>query len=374
MSRKKEKTEDLTPSEGNQKSGKKAARVRQPKNNTIRAQAWAREWLDAFLWAFIAAIIIRTFFIEAYRIPTPSMEQTLLTGDFLIVTKVNYGARTPMTIGIPFTSVHVKGITLPWFRLPGFQQVKRNEIVVFNYPIDALAISQKTNYIKRCVGMPGDTLEIRNKQLFINGQPSEMKETFEQLYLVRTRERIRLSEARVNVAGGEIFGMEPPNLYFVNMTENVMESLASWPEIESIEPRIVPREVNLYQRSNFSFRRGMSGNHDHIDPMVIPYRGMELVLSDETWPIYRDVVERYEGNRVTREGNAFLVNGSPADVYIVQKDYYFMMGDNRDNSEDSRHWGFVPDDHIIGKPAIIYFSWDGSRFLPRFSRLMRTVS
>lgn len=350
---------------------KKTPRTRTEKRTF--AKSWAKEWLDALLWAAVAALIIRTFFFEAYRIPTPSMEQTLLTGDFLIVTKVNYGARTPMTLGIPFTSIHVPGITLPWFRIPGWQKVERNDIVVFNYPVDPVAISQKTNYIKRCVAVPGDTLEIREKVLYINGEPSPYLETFEQMYTVNMRERIRLSDTRVRVAGGQVLGSETPTSYVVNMSESVRDELLTWPEVESIEPRVRPSFQNEYQRSNFTFRRGMEGNHDHIDPMVIPAKGMVLELSDENWPIYRDVVERYERNSVERADGKFIINGEETNLYTVQKNYYFMMGDNRDNSEDSRHWGFVPDDHVIGKPAVIYFSWDGQRSLPRFSRLLNLV-
>lgn len=357
-----------------QTSEKKSfSKSRKRKETSVKAKSWAKEWLDALIWAAVAAIIIRTLFFEAFRIPTPSMEQTLLTGDFLIVSKMSLGARSPMTIGVPFTSVHIKGVNLPWFRIPGFRDVRRNDIVVFNYPIDAVAISQKTNYIKRCVAIPGDTLEIRNKVLYINGEIAEYKDSYEQLYNVTLRDRIRLSESRVKLAGGQILGMESQSLYVVNMSEPVRQELLEWPEIESIEPRVMPASQNMYARNSFTFRRGMNGNHDNIDPMVIPFKGMELALSEETWPIYRDVVERYERNQVERRDGEFFINGELTNTYTVQKDYYFMMGDNRDNSEDSRHWGFVPNDHLVGTPALVYFSWDKERYLPRFSRLFSRV-
>lgn len=343
-------------------------------DTAAKARSWAREWFDALLWAAIAAIIIRTFFFEAYRIPTPSMEKTLLTGDFLIVTKMSYGARTPMTIGVPFTNIHLPGVTLPWVRIPGWETVERNQIVVFNYPIDNVPIAQKTNYIKRCVAIPGDTLEIRNKVLYINGEPAPYLEGFEQLYTVHMRERLRLSEAKVKLAGGLILGAETPTSYVVNMTESLREEMLTWPEIESIEPRVRPATSHEYARNNFTFRRGMPGNPDHIEPMVIPSKGMELVLTEENWPIYRDVLVRYEENDVQITDSTFIINGVNTNRYTVKKNYYFMMGDNRDNSEDSRHWGFVPDDHIIGKPAVVYFSWDHERKLPRFTRLFSRVS
>ncbi len=349
------------------------ARTRKHKETKDKAQSWAKEWFDALIWAAVAAIIIRTLFFEAYRIPTPSMEQTLLTGDFLIVSKMSYGARSPMTIGIPFTSVHIKGVNLPWFRIPGFRDVRRNDIAVFNYPIDGVAISQKTNYIKRTIAIPGDTLEIRNKVVYINGELAEIFDTYEQFYRVTLRERLRLSESRVKLAGGQVLGMENAGVYVVNMRESVREELLTWPEIESIEPRVAPTSQATYARNSFTFRRGMSGTHDNIEPLVVPFSGMELQLSDEIWPIYRDVVERYEKNSVERTNGRFVINGVETDTYIVQKDYYFMMGDNRDNSEDSRFWGFVPDDHMVGTPALVYFSWDKERYLPRFGRLFSRV-
>ena len=343
-------------------------------DNKLKAKNWAKEWFDALLWAAIAAIIIRTFFFEAYRIPTPSMERTLMTGDFLIVTKMNVGARTPMTIGLPFTSIHIRSIELPWFRVPGWKTIERNDIVVFNYPIDEVAISQKTNYIKRAVGIAGDTLEIRNKVLYINGEPAEYRDEYQQMYTVNMRERLRLSDAKVRVAGGEILGSETLTSFVVNMSEGVRNEMSQWPEVESIEPRVRPEDSMEYQRNSFTFRRGMDSNHDHIQPLIIPAKGMILELSVATWPIYRDVVERYEGNEITVNGDVFTVNGVETNTYLVQKDYYFMMGDNRDNSEDSRHWGFVPEDHIVGTPAIVYFSWDKDRMLPRFSRLFSFVN
>jgi signal peptidase I len=338
------------------------------------AKNWAKEWLDALLWAAIAAIIIRTLFFEAYRIPTPSMERTLLTGDFLIVTKANVGARTPMTIGIPFTSIHIQGLNLPWFRIPGWKTIDRNDIVVFNYPIDEVAIAQKTNYIKRAVAIPGDTLEIRNKVLHINGAPADYKDEYQQMYTVEMRERLRLSDAKVRMAGGEILGAETATSYVVNMSEVVRAEMAKWPEVDSIYARVRSESSNEYARNTFAFRRGMEANHDHIDPFVIPAKGMILELTEENWPIYSEVVGRYEGNVVTVNGSTFTINGVETSTYLVQKDYYFMMGDNRDNSEDSRHWGFVPDDHIVGTPALVYFSWDADRMLPRFSRLFSIVN
>jgi len=198
---------------------RKSRRKQRQKDQHEKAKSWLREWMDALLFAAIAALIIRTFFFEAYRIPTPSMEETLLTGDFLVVSKISYGPRTPMTLSFPFTNIYLPGVNLPWTRIPGYEDIERNDIVVFNYPIDIAPIAVKTNYIKRCVGIPGDTLSIRDKELFVNSQSAENFPGIQKHYIVRVQERVRLSPAKVNAAGAELIRAEGPNSYRVNMTE-----------------------------------------------------------------------------------------------------------------------------------------------------------
>lgn len=341
---------------------------------TSKAKTWAKEWLDAIIWAGTVALIVRTFFFEAYRIPTPSMERTLLTGDFLIVSKLNYGLRTPMALGVPFTEINWNGFEFPWTRLPGWQDVERNDIVVFNYPIDDAIISNKTNYIKRAVGAPGDTLEIRDKVLYVNGEREAHRDTYEQIYRVVPRERVRLSETKISLAGGLLRGTDT-EAYYISLTEAGRAAIAAWPEVASVDLYVRPAEVNDYDRSTFDFRRGMGSNHDHIAPFMVPGRDLTIALDDATWPVYRLVVERFEGNIVARTADGgFLLNGEPATTYTFTKNYYFMMGDNRDNSEDSRMWGFVPEDHVIGKPAIIYFSIDMERWVPRLGRIFNLIN
>lgn len=336
-----------------------------------KAKHWAREWLDALVWAAIAAIILRTFFFGAYRIPTPSMEKTLLTGDFLIVTKLAYGPRTPMTLSVPFTDIYVPGVNLPWFRIPGYSEIERDDIVVFNYPVDIAPVSTKTNYIKRAVGMPGDRLEIRDKLLYVNGEQSENYETLMYNYRVRSLDRIRLSTAKVREAGGSVL-QSNNNDHIINMTPGLAEEMSNWSEIESVEFFLLPEQQDIFSRRGFNFSRGFT-NHDNMGEFTIPYSGQEVELTSENWHIYQDILERYERNSVQRTGDQFTINGEETNLYTIQKDYYFMMGDNRDDSEDSRYWGFVPDDHVIGKAGIIYFSWDGERWMPRFNRIFNLI-
>ena len=354
--------------QGRLRKGKSSDRK---KTDNSQAKHWAREWLDALIWAAIAAIIIRTFFFGAYRIPTPSMEKTLLTGDFLIVTKLAYGPRTPMTLSVPFTDIYMPGVSLPWFRIPGYSEIERDDIVVFNYPIDVAPISVKTNYIKRAVGIPGDRVSIENKVLYVNGELAQNFETLMFNYRVQTRERIRLSASKVREAGASIV-QSGSNSYIINMTEETAGEMQGWSEVETVEKFVLPGDYDGFSRRGFNFSRGFT-NHDNMEEFTVPYSGMEVELSSDNWHLYQDLMERYERNSVQRDGDRFIINGEETNRYTIQKDYYFMMGDNRDDSEDSRYWGVVPDDHVIGKAGIIYFSWDGERFLPRFSRIFNLI-
>ena len=355
------------PNQSKKKTNSKAVK----KDDNSTAKHWAKEWFDALIWAAVAAIILRTFFFGAYRIPTPSMEKTLMTGDFLIVTKLAYGARTPMTLSVPFFEIYVPGVNLPWTRLPGYSEIKRNDIVVFNYPIDIAPVSAKTNYIKRAVGMPGDTLRIDDKELYVNGSEAEGYNTLMKNYRVETRERIRISPAKVREAGGSIV-QSGNNAYIINMTESIAEEISSWQEVENVEIFVLPEDFNIFSRRGFNFSRGFN-NHDHLPEFTVPYAGQEVELTADNWHLYQDILERYERNSVQRNGNQFVINGEETNRYTIQMDYYFMMGDNRDDSEDSRFWGFVPQDHVIGKAGIIYFSWDKEEWLPRFDRILNMI-
>lgn len=336
-----------------------------------KAKHWAREWIDALVWAAIAAIILRTFFFGAYRIPTPSMEKTLMTGDFLIVSKLAYGPRTPMTLSVPFTDWYLPGVQIPWFRIPGYTDIERNDIVVFNYPVDVAPTSVKTNYIKRAVGMPGDELRIDDKDVYINGEQGEQFDTQMQHFRVQIRERIRLSPAKVREAGGEIV-QSGNGVHIINMTRQAADTIEQWNEIESVDPFVLPEDYDEFSRRPFKFSQGFV-NHDNLPEFQVPFEGQEVTLTSDNWHIYQDILERYERNSVQKNGDQFVINGEETNQYTIQQDYYFMMGDNRDDSEDSRYWGFVPNDHVIGKASLIYFSWDGERWLPRFNRIFNLI-
>lgn len=287
------------------------------------------------------------------------------------MTKLAYGPRTPMTLSVPFTDIYLPGINVPWVRIPGYSEIDRDDIVVFNYPIDVAPISVKTNYIKRAVGLPGDDLKIENKVLYVNGEPSEKYDTIMQNYRVTVRDRIRLSPSKVRDAGGSIV-QRGENVHIINMTDEVANEMRTWSEIEGVEVFILPDDFEQFGRRGFNFSSGFT-NHDNMHEFTVPYSGQEIQLSDENWHLYQDIIERYERNVVRRDNGDFVINGNPTNTYTIQQDYYFMMGDNRDDSEDSRYWGFVPEDHVIGKAGIIYFSWDSENVFPRFNRVFNLI-
>lgn len=360
---------------------KKVSRRQERKKNrqketNLKAKSWAREWLSALLWALLAALIIRALIFAPYRIPTPSMEETLLTGDFLLVSKFHYGPRSPQSVGIPFVGWHIPGLRLPSGRLPGLKDIERNEIIVFNYPIDDGIPSQKTNYIKRAVGMPGDTLRIEDKVLFVNHEPAKTFSTFQRLYFVQPVDGMRVSTERLQDAGAVLYNqrafIRPGDQIPVFMSEATAELIAGWNEVQEVRMFIRPDTEDFNASSGFRFARGLGrGNPDQMPEVVVPFKGQQLVLTPDNVNLYWDVIARYEGNRLEVRNNRIFINGMETNRYIVDQNYYFMMGDNRDNSEDSRSWGFVPDDHIVGRAWVIYFSMDG--WLPRFRRVMMSI-
>lgn len=345
-----------------------------------QAKSWLREWLDALVFAFVAAAILRSLIFGSYKIPTGSMEKDLLIGDFLIVSNITYGPRTPMALCVPFTDWCLPGVKLPSFRIPGYRGVERNDIIVFNIPWEVKPISQKTNYIKRAVGVAGDTLELRDKILYIDGELEEYHEGVQRFYTITMKDRVRLSDAKMEATGAGTIGgnsryviQTAQNTYQVNMTAEVAGIVRNWPEVDSLAYFMYSENqaVGQYQQSSGAFSRAFN-NHDNFSKLVVPFEGQVIELTNQNWYIYKDLIERYEHNEVTRQGAEFTINGEKTNSYTVKQDYYFAMGDNRDNSEDSRFWGFVPHDHIIGKAAIVWMSLNDN-MVPRLNRVFHII-
>ena len=353
-----------------------------------------REWADAFLYAGVAALIIRTFFIEAFMIPTSSMERTLMAGDFLFVSKFHYGPRMPMIpLAVPFVHNKIKiggatlpsysdAIRLPYLRFPGLKKVERNDIVVFNYPAHDIhdlgdgaglvkPTSLKENYIKRCVAIPGDTLEIRNQQIYIDGEIGWNPPDMQYQYKVETN-GTGFPYSRIQKLGFRKPTNSNPNFIQVNnsaylfwMPEEIAAELSDFSNVTNIDTLYQPAgqfDMSSKIYPQFGNKKGQlfSHNIDNFGPIVIPQKGMTVKLTPKNLSLYQRPIEAYEGHDLSVEGQSgkIRIDGEEVDSYTFEMDYYFMMGDNRHNSEDGRYWGFVPEDHIVGKPLFIWLSYE----------------
>ncbi len=318
-------------------------------------------------------LVVRTLFFDLFRIPSPSMEKSLLVGDYLFVSKLHYGTRTPLTLGIPFTQVHLKGIELPHTRLPGFDDVDRGDPIVFNWPPEDKPIDRKMHYIKRVIGLPGETLQIQNKVVSVDGKPLDLMSEMQQYWMVYKKDpRYRLPDAQLHDAGvSEIQESADPGVLRIVGTPAAAATIRAWPWIDRVEPFIAP-SINAYQANIFPAGRGWT--EDNYGPVLIPKKGLTITLTDENWPLYEPTITRFEEHTVRPLGDGqFEIDGAVTSTYTFEQNYFFVMGDNRDNSEDSRYWGFVPMNHIVGKAIMVYFSWDAERSLPRFNRLFHII-
>lgn len=382
-----------------------------------------REWVDAIIFAVVAATIIRTFILEAYTIPTSSMEKSLLVGDFLFVSKMAYGPKVPNTpIAFPFvhhtmpltdySKSYLEWIKLPYYRFPGFGEVKRNDAVVFNYPsgdtvvlerqnedyyqivrdaekrfaaqykdryqfgmgrdwvwgkynVTARPVDKRENYIKRCIALPGDTLEIIDKQVYINGEkawnPPDMQFNYEvvakgggfsQYELQKLLDDLGINEGRAISA----------SRFILPLTANMVEKLRNNPRIKSVELEVRP-EGEVYAPIFPHDPEHFRWNEDNFGPLVMPKAGVTVQISPENIALYRKLIDVYEYNELIEEDGKIFINGGEAETYTFQQDYYWMMGDNRDNSADSRFWGFVPEDHVVGEAVFVWLSLDNNKGL-----------
>jgi len=379
------------------------------KDRSLHPKSGAGEWISSITFAIIAATLVHTYFMQPYTIPTSSLEKTLLVGDFLFVSKFHYGARTPMTtvatpmlhdtvpaIPVPFTKIkltkkfrsYLNKPQLPYFRLPGFQKIKRNDIVVFSWPADTVEqffkktnrrirkpIDKKSNYVKRCVAIAGDSLEIRDGYIYINGKRTVLPDRAKpQYYFKVNTDGQRLSNNmlinRFKVREG---GISQDGNYLLNLTDKDAAKLAKNPAVKSMNKQITPKGKGENVFPNVA---SLEWNKDNYGPIYIPEKGKTVQLTKKSLPFYKKIITEYEKNTLIVNGDEILINGKDADSYTFKQNYYWMMGDNRHNSEDARYWGYVPFDHVVGKPVFIWFSWntDGKGINKiRWERLFTTV-
>jgi signal peptidase I len=365
------------------------------KDRSLKAKSKSGDTLSSLLFAIVVATIVHTYVMQPFTIPTSSLEKTLLVGDFLFVSKFHYGARTPMTTvampmvhdSIPLTGMksYLKWPQLPYFRLPGFEKIEKNDIVVFNWPVDTVRffrdpnsrdirkpVDKKSNYVKRCVGTPGDSLSIKNGIVYIDGKelifPERAKPQYS--YEVVTDGSI-LNDAYLQ---GELkitdsYGRISENTYiFTSLTDESVERIKNNPGIKSVTRRIAEGG----DKSIFPHTKNW--NVDNMGPIYIPEEGKTVELNKETLPFYKMIIDEYEHNDLSVDGDVITINGKPATSYTFKQNYYWMMGDNRHNSEDSRYWGFVPEDHVVGKPVLVWLSIDQQNKKIRWDRMFTTVS
>ncbi|GAB7257300.1 signal peptidase I [Polaribacter sp. OB-PA-B3] len=400
-------------------------------DRSLKPRSELGEWVSSITFAIIAATLVHTYFMQPFTIPTSSLEKSLLVGDYLFVSKFHYGARVPSTViaapmvhdSLPLvgTASYLKKPQLPYTRLPGLQSIKNNDIVCFNWPTDSLAtmwgdtsgkftykpVDKKTNYVKRAVGIAGDSLELRDGYVYINGKknvlPYRAKIQFYYTYEAKNdidansfpkflikkektgvyrilseywnnskiqkaiKENGNLSKIGADSLYTEVAGGINPNFarrlkmesvankININLTQDEVERLRKLPQTVAVT------KIN-YDADNAIFPHVESNNwsQDNFGPIYIPKAGATVKLDAKSLPYYEQIIKNYENNDLTFAGDDIFINGKKADTYTFKQDYYWLMGDNRHNSLDARYWGYVPFDHVLGKPVMIWWSWDAN--------------
>jgi signal peptidase I len=376
------------------------------------------EWIDAIIFAVIAASFIRMFFIEAYVIPTSSMEKSLLVGDYLFVSKTAYGPKTPNTpLSFPFVhntmpviggKSYVEWIKKPYNRMKGFSKIKNDDVVVFHFPegdtvalnmqnssyyqlvrgygranvwnnprdfgeVVARPVDKRENYIKRCIAIPGDELKVEKGKVFINGKPQKEIPGIQYNYLVKTNgssinpkalDKLKIAEADRNIYSSE--------QYQFPLTNENRTKIKEFGNVTAVDETI--EEPGKWERDIFPSDERFQWNVDNLGPIKIPAKGATVNLTVDNLPLYKRIIDIYENNDLVVKDSTIFINGKEATNYTFKMDYYWMMGDNRHNSADSRYWGFVPEDHVVGKAKFIWLSLDKDRSFPGKIRIGRMFS
>ena len=336
----------------------------------MKKKSAIKEWLKAIFFAFITIILFRIFFFEAFTIPSPSMEKSLLTGDYVLVSKLSYGPRIPNTLfSLPFahqhlpftenTNSYLNWIKLPYKRLFGPPDVERNDIVVFNYPMEEEhPVDQRIYYIKRCVAIPGDTLEIREGQVYINGEFNDVPENLQFNYKILTDSDSIDSGSLTKLGITEGGKMHHNGEYWFTLNEKDVDKVKKIPHVASVTPLL--EKQGSYSDYMFPENDHFLWNVDFFGPIYIPKAGDSVRLNIDSIPLYERIISIYEKNNLRTSHDSVFINNKYSKFYKFKMNYFFMMGDNRHNSADSRFWGFLPEDHIVGKTVLVLLSIDKS--------------
>ena len=370
---------------------------------------WKWEWLDAAVFAVIFVTFLQIFFIRAFVIPSSSMEGTLLVGDHVFVSNLTYGPRLPQTpLTIPFTHNVIFGkesysklLQADYKRLKGLRKVRRGDIVVFNFPngdtvltkdpaadyyalcrqhgkkyvlanygpIKVRPADKKDHYVKRCVALPGDTLEIKSGKVFINAKPIAEAKEVQTSYRVVTKgkELSKKTLSKLGISEKPSFDRMVPGYRSLDLNEKAVEELRANASVVSVTPNVdvYPPDFPDSYKTIFPFSSSFRWTRDNFGPLWIPSVGDTVKLSKSNLPLYERIIRDYEHHKLyVRKDGAIIIDGEETTDYVFKQDYYFMMGDNRHNSLDSRYWGFVPEDHIVGRPLFVWLSTDPNKSFP----------
>ncbi|WP_339044615.1 signal peptidase I [Cardinium endosymbiont of Tipula unca] len=349
-----------------------------------------KDWIGSIFFAAIAATLIRWMIISLYVIPSGSMESTLLSGDFVLVSKLHYGARTPATpLQIPLSHQTILGtkipsyldwIQLPQYRLPGLVKIKRNDIIVFNTPVDLdRPVDLREYWIKRCIALPGDLIRISHKQVYVNDQLIDKCNSIQYRYFIKTKRPLNNAFFEKNSFRNPVISTTPSREgYTVYATpEKVSQLTTVLPSyVQSVEP--IEDAVGIFNPSIYPFSPAFSWTKDNFGPIVVPQKGTTIQMNEENIALYGHFIKRFEGKKdVQFTRNECWINGQQIHTYTFLRNYYFVMGDNRDQSSDSRFIGFIPEDHIVGKAVMVLFSSDRSKSFfggMRWNRLLHTIN
>lgn len=326
-----------------------------------RVLSFIKNWIKALIFAGIIILILRIFIFTTYTVTNDLLDPTLKSGDFVIINKIKYGARLPITIlSVPFTDIYSELLSLPYTRISGISNIKRNELILFNYPVENdLPIDKKTQYIKRVVGLPGDTLIITDKSAFVNEALIDTLDYLQFNYRITFNKGEYFTPEQINEYEiSNIQEVSDQEIFDITLNKKFADSLSSQKNIKHL--RVLKELKGEGSELIFPQSRFIMWNKDYFGEIVIPKQGDTITLTENNFEIYKRLIDVYENNTLYEKDNKYFINEIQTEKYVIKNNYYFVMDDNRDNAKDSRYWGFLPENHIIGTPSFIWLSIDKS--------------